>query len=193
MPIPVHTPRLTLRPFEPGDFDALLDIYRRPDVVRYLYTEAWSAMDAEEKFGRKMASRALEREHDVLVLAIVPVDASAPVGEVVLKWLSDEHRRGEVGFVLHPDVHGRGYAREAAEAMLQVGFEALRFHRIIGRCDARNAASARLMERLGMRREAHFRHDERFKGEWSDTLVYAILDDEWRVIKEGSSESGRVD
>jgi RimJ/RimL family protein N-acetyltransferase len=53
------------------------------------------------------------------------------------------------------------------------------FHQIFGRCDARNVASYRLMERLGMRREAHLIHNELFKGEWSDELVYAILQNEW--------------
>jgi len=52
-------------------------------------------------------------------------------------------------------------------------------HRIIGRCDARNTASARLMGRLGMRREAHFRENEWFKDEWGDELIYAMLDGEW--------------
>ncbi len=63
--------------------------------------------------------------------------------------------------------------------MLRLGFDDLGLHRIIGRCDARNTASARLMERLGMRREAHFRENEWFKGEWGDELIYAMLDREW--------------
>jgi RimJ/RimL family protein N-acetyltransferase len=63
--------------------------------------------------------------------------------------------------------------------MLRLGFAGLGLHRIIGRCDARNDASARLMERLGMRREAHFRENEIFKGAWGDEYVYAILAAEW--------------
>jgi len=63
--------------------------------------------------------------------------------------------------------------------MLRLGFDELGLHRIIGRCDARNTASARLMERLGMRQEAHFRENERFKGEWGDELIYAMLAREW--------------
>jgi RimJ/RimL family protein N-acetyltransferase len=82
--------------------------------------------------------------------------------------------------VFNPDYHGRGLATEAAECMLTVGFESLGWHRIIGCCDARNIASARLMERLGMRLEAHFRHTEMVKGEWADELIYAMLDHEWK-------------
>jgi RimJ/RimL family protein N-acetyltransferase len=83
--------------------------------------------------------------------------------------------------VLHPDHHGQGYGREAAVEVLRLGFEGLGLHRIIGRCDAHNHASARLLERLGMRREAHFRENEFFKGEWADEYVYALLANEWQA------------
>jgi RimJ/RimL family protein N-acetyltransferase len=63
--------------------------------------------------------------------------------------------------------------------VLRIGFEEVGFHRIVGRCDARNTRSAVLMERLGMRREADFRQNEFNKGEWTDELLYAILDSEW--------------
>ena len=63
--------------------------------------------------------------------------------------------------------------------MLALGFGELGFHRIFARCDARNAASYKVMERLGMRREAHFIHNELFKGEWGDEIWYAILQPEW--------------
>jgi RimJ/RimL family protein N-acetyltransferase len=117
----------------------------------------------------------------MLVLAVERRDSGALIGDVNLRWLSAEHQQGEIGFVLHPDHHGQGFAREAATEMLRLGFEGLGLHRIIGRCDARNVASARLMERLGMRREAYLRENERVKGEWCDEYVYAMLALEWRA------------
>ena len=96
-------------------------------------------------------------------------------------YRSELHRQGEIGFVLHPDHHGQGYAGEAACAMLRLGFEELGLHRIVGRCEPRNEASARLLERLGMRREAHLIENEWVKGEWQSELVYAMLDREWRA------------
>jgi RimJ/RimL family protein N-acetyltransferase len=80
---------------------------------------------------------------------------------------------------MHPAYSGHGYATEASAELLRLGFERLGFHRVVGRCDARNTASASLMERLGMRREAHFRQNEFIKAEWTDQLVYAILATEW--------------
>ena len=63
--------------------------------------------------------------------------------------------------------------------MLAIGFDGLGLHRIVGRLDARNRASARVLERLGMRREAHLVENEHVKGEWTDELVYALLAREW--------------
>jgi len=83
--------------------------------------------------------------------------------------------------MFHPDQQGRGYAAEAGRAVLELGFETFGLHRVYGSCDARNAASARLMERLGMRLEGTLRETEYVKGAWCDELIYAILADEWRA------------
>ncbi len=70
---------------------------------------------------------------------------------------------------------------EVTRMMLRLGFGNYGLHRIVGRIDARNAPAARLLERLGMRREAHFVRSEFIKGEWADEIVYAMLEDEWRA------------
>jgi RimJ/RimL family protein N-acetyltransferase len=101
---------------------------------------------------------------------------------VLLFWHSAEHRGGEVGYVLHPDHVGHGYATEATAAMLELGFDGLSLHRIIGRIDARNDASAAVLRRLGLRQEAVLIDNEWFKGEWSTEIDFAILEDEWRSL-----------
>lgn len=70
--------------------------------------------------------------------------------------------------------------RDRSRAVLRVAFQDMKMHRVVGRMEARNAASAAVMERLGMRREAHLVENEYVKGEWQSELVYAILDSEWR-------------
>jgi RimJ/RimL family protein N-acetyltransferase len=177
---PLVTPRLVLRPFEAGDLEGLYAFHSLPEVAQFLY---WEARDLEQVRGVLEAKRgqaALEEEGQVLALAVVGRAEGVVVGEVSLHWLSRLHRQGEIGFVFHPAYQGRGLATEAAEVVLRLGFEGLGLHRMIGRCDALNLASARLLERLGMHREAHFVHNERFKGRWGDELVYALLEDEWR-------------
>ena len=89
-----------------------------------------------------MGRTAITAEGDVLTLAIVPADVGHSVGDVTLFWRSEEHQAGEIGFILHPDHQGQGYAREASKALLALGFEQLGLHRISGRLDARNIASA---------------------------------------------------
>jgi RimJ/RimL family protein N-acetyltransferase len=177
--LPLETDRLTLRLFDDGDAPALYAIQRRPDVTRYLYWGPRSRTDVRQMIERRKGFTGFERGGDAVVLAAILRASGALIGDVMLHWSSEEHRQGEIGFVLHPDHHGHGYATEMSAAMLEMGFGVLRLHRIIGRCDARNQASAGVMERLGMRREAHLVENEFIKGEWAGELVYAILADEW--------------
>jgi RimJ/RimL family protein N-acetyltransferase len=110
------------------------------------------------------------------------------VGDFVLILRSVEHRRGEVGYVLHPDFAGRGLATEGARVMLDIAFEKLGLRRVIGRIDARNQASARVLTKLGLRHEAHLVQNELFKGEWTDEDDFAILYDEWQKQRSGDVE-----
>ncbi len=102
------------------------------------------------------------------------------VGDVVLMFHHEEHRAGEIGYVFAPQFQGHGYAAEAVAAVIDLGLAQLGLHRIVARLDARNESSARLCERLGLRREAHFVSNELFKGEWTDEVVYAVLAADWR-------------
>lgn len=181
--LPIETKRLLLRPFLPDDLDALHAILSRPDVNRYLYTEPHSPEETREALERRMRREgAMAKEGDALGLAVVLRDTGQLIGDGLLIWLSEKHRQGEIGFIFHPDFHGQGYASEMARELLRLGFETYDLHRLIGRCDARNTASSGLMQRLGMRREAHLRQNEFVKGEWCDEQVYAMLDDEWRAL-----------
>lgn len=175
-PGPVQTARLLIRPFCPDDLLALHDLHRRSEVVRYVSWAAHAGLeDAVLLLETRMAVPGLRLDGDKLVLAVTDRQDSRLLGEVALILNDRALLQGEIGFILHPDHHGRGYAFEAARAMLDIGFSAAGLRRIIGRCDARNAASAGLMEKLGMRREAHFRQSEWVKGEWIDRLIYACL------------------
>jgi RimJ/RimL family protein N-acetyltransferase len=178
---PIHTPRLTLRPFSPADLDDLYAYQSRPDVARYLFWPARDRAGARAALEQQCRETHLDAEGDWLTFAVVWREIGRVVGETGLKLVSRPHRQGETGFVFNPDYQGHGLATEAAAAMLTLAFERLAWHRVIGSCDARNQASARLMERLGLRREAHFTQNLLVKGEWTDELVYAILDHEWKA------------
>ncbi|OLR90532.1 GNAT family N-acetyltransferase [Actinokineospora bangkokensis] len=174
---PIKTRRLVLRPFAAGDLDAVLDYQGREDVARYLL---WGPLDREAARKRLLdqATRTeLVAEGDRLSLAC-ELDGLV-IGDVVLFYSSVEHRGVEIGWVFHPDHHGRGYATEAATELLRLAFDELGAHRVTARLDADNAASAALCERLGMRREALFVKNEVVRGRWTSEAVYALLDEEW--------------
>lgn len=177
---PIETARLYLRPFQATDLDALYDIQWRPEVHRYLYSEPRDRRQTRELLTRRLVMGELDEDRDTLMLALLRKDTGELVGDVMLTRVSREHGQGEIGYVLHPDHHRRGFAAEAAIEMLRLGFDKLGLHRIVGRCDARNAASATVLRKLGMRHEAHLRENEYVKGEWTDEYIFAMLRSEWR-------------
>lgn len=177
---PLETERLTLRPFRPDDLDDLFAIQSRPEVVRYLYWDVRTRAEVREVLEQRVAMDRIVSEGDTVLLAVQRRADGRVIGDVSLTWTSQAHRQGEIGYVFSPDVQGLGYATEAAHAVLELGFDRLRLHRVFGRTDPRNTGSARLMHRLGMRQEAHLVENEWFKGEWGSELVFAILAREWR-------------
>jgi RimJ/RimL family protein N-acetyltransferase len=180
---PLTTERLTLRPFTRGDVDAIWAYRGREDVARYLFDPPLSRDECAQAIQQRTAQTAFVEEGDRIVLAVETVDRGELVGEISLIWRSVEARQGELGWIFHPDHQGRGYATEATNALLDLGFGPADLHRIFARCDTRNAGSWRLMERLGMRREAHFREHALFKGGWDEEFYYAILRKEWLALR----------
>ena len=174
-----YRPEQTLRPFAAGDLEALHDLGSRPEVTRYLYWGPRSRAESEAALEAKLQRTRLVDTGDAINLAVIERANGAFVADGLLILTSDEHRGGEVGYIVHPEATGRGIATETARIMLSLGFEGAGLHRIIGRLDRRNAASARVLERLGMRREAHFVRNEMVDGEWTDEVVYAMLEEEW--------------
>ncbi|MGD0055584.1 MAG: GNAT family protein [Acidimicrobiales bacterium] len=174
-----HTERLTLRPFHLDDLDDLSLLYGNAEVARYLY---WGPRDRAESLAT--LERHLQRpeeiiDENVLPVAVVLRESGRVVGDFMLRWTRNEHRQGEVGGSLHPDVHGRGLAVEIYAVLLEIGFEQYALHRIVGRCDGRNAASIRSLEKAGLRREAHLVQNEFVKGEWTDEVILAVRREQW--------------
>lgn len=179
-PVVLTTDRLLLRPFMDADLDDVRAMRRHEEVARFLPSGVPTEAELVAALSRKVARSAIEHEGDSLSLAVVERAGTTVVGDVTLTWTSAVHRQAELGGTFHPHHQGRGLAAEAGGALLALAFEGLAAERVVGRCHADNRASAALCERLGMRREAHFRHSLWLRGGWADELVYAVLSQEWR-------------
>ena len=173
---PLQTERLLLRPLREDDFESHRQLFTNPVVVRYLYEGQMDNEALREHFEKRL-TLGLPAPGEWRNLA-VEKDGQF-IGEVGIGLDSDIHRNVEVGYVFEPRCSGQGFATEAVERLLPLGFNELGAHRIVARLDARNTASARLAQKFGMRLEAHFRENEFVKEEWTDEQVYAILKSEW--------------
>lgn len=175
---PIQGERVSLELLRPDDFDALYAIQSDPEVCRYLLYEPRSAQRVREVLERDAAASRLAEPDDYLQPAVRD-SSGGLIGTMYLRLASVADRSAEIGWLLDPRMQGKGYAREAAALVLDLAFGELGLHRVFAELDPRNAASVALCERLGMRHEAHLREHLWFKGDWSDTGIYAILEQEW--------------
>ncbi len=178
----LETERLTLRPPCIEDFEGVHAYASVPENVRFM---VWGP-NAEEDT-RKFLNESIEKwkaEPIVEYEFIITLKDGRIIGGCGI-YLNKERNTAMLGWILHRDFWHHGYMTEAANAMMKYGFETLGLHRIYATCNADNTASFHVMERLGMRREAHFIKNRfgRVDNEkvWHDELLYAMLDEEWKA------------
>ncbi|MGX6603605.1 GNAT family N-acetyltransferase [Micromonosporaceae bacterium Da 78-11] len=173
----LETPRLILRRFRPADAPVLAGYRSDPEVARY---QSWDApfplLRAQTAVANFIASDpdkpgwfqwAVERTEDRTL-----------IGDVAVR-LHDNLMQAEIGFTLATAYQGKGFATEAVSAVLDRLFRLQGLHKVTGECDARNTASAGLLERLGFTREGLLRQQTFIKNEWTDDLLYGLLAPEW--------------
>jgi aminoglycoside 6'-N-acetyltransferase len=176
------TDRLVLRRLTRGDALPLAAYRSDPDVARYQSWDAPYSLQAARDLVESMSDVAFAQPGEWLH---VGVEATGVLVGDVAVHVHDDPRQATVGFTLAPHVQGHGYASEAVCAVLSLLFEHHGLHRAVADCDVRNVRSAALLERLGMRREAHHRRSAWSKGEWTDEYVYAVLAEEWLPRRRG--------
>jgi RimJ/RimL family protein N-acetyltransferase len=180
----LETPRLRLRLLELADEDDLLAYQSDPEIVRYI---PWPVRTREQVRAAIVAFKdrtRMECSGDGLVLAIVEKQSGMAIGQVNVQIASREDGQGDFGYVVSRAFANCGYATEAAAAVLDYAFDVLGLHRMSAQIDTRNLASVAVAAKLGMRREAEFRENEWFKGEWTSSFIYAILAPEWRAVRD---------
>jgi len=178
MTLPIVTERLVIRRYTHDDIPDVLRFASQPSVAsvtseRIPATEegARNYIDLQNSYQpfekTKVFELAVERKEDGKVMGL-------------LGLIRGDHRQGEIGWALGVEYRGQGYATEAARALVDYGFTMLGLHRIHADTNSDNLASRRIMERLGMRREALLRDAVCEEGKWVDRVIYGLLADEWR-------------
>src|SRR5687767_2940919 len=173
------TPRLSLRRFRAGDADSFAAYRADPEVARYQGWESCTRGDAVAFIDAQLARAPFERGRWTQVAVELASDGSL-IGDCALRMESAAARQAELGFTFAREYQGRGFATEAVSHLLGYAFARLGLHRIFAVADARNLRALALVERVGMRREGEFRDAEWFKGEWTTTVLYALLETERR-------------
>lgn len=178
---PKRTERLSLRPTVEQDLDALWAIRRQESVGRWM-TDASQERDAFR--ARLMVPEHLAKTITLELDGVIIGDLMIAIEDA---WSQGEVRdraqgvQAEIGWCLDPSVEGHGYGTEAASELIRICFADLGLRRVTAACFADNEPSWRLMERVGMRREAHNVADSLHRdGRWLDGFVYALLADEWQ-------------
>lgn len=174
----IETDRLLLREFVEEDWQAVLAYQSDPRYLRYSSWTGRTEADARAFVGMFLGHQA-EDPRRKFQLAATLRSNGVLIGNCGVRVNDPELGEANIGYELDPEHWGRGYATEAARAILAFGFTDLSLHRVWAECVAENVGSAHVLEKLGMRREAHFREHWRIRDRWWDTLTYAILVDEW--------------
>lgn len=174
----IVTDRLKIAGLGRNDAEAMYQYRSDPEVCRY---QNWvpDSMEEVETFISGLSEIAFDTADTWYQLAIRLGSNGTLIGDVGIHFMADQSRQAEIGITIAPAHQGKGYAVESVTAILDYLFVELRKHRIFASVDPRNSPSLKLLKRIGMRQEAHFRQSLWFKGEWADDVIFALLKEEW--------------
>ena len=172
-PVELLTPRLKLRWMDESDVEAHYAVFSDPEVARYWSSGPWTALDQSRD--HIAATQAAYADGSGMRLGIELRESGALIGNASLHRFVDASRRCELGYALARAHWGCGYVSEALRALLDYGFTALDLNRVEADIDPRNAASARVLEKLGFRKEGFMPERWIVQGEPADTVYYGLL------------------
>ncbi|MBE2237186.1 MAG: GNAT family N-acetyltransferase [Caldilineaceae bacterium] len=182
LPTPtLRTLRLQLRPFTEADTDAIFALQSNPRVLRYWDAPPWQERAQAERFIARC--RQMEQEGSGARLVIERTADNLFIGWCSLMQWNAAYRSAMLGYCLDEPAWGQGFATEAADALLQWAFNTLDLNRVQSEADTRNAASDRVLAKLGFLREGTLRENCIVAGEVSDSWIYGLLRREWEQVQ----------
>lgn len=175
----IQTDRLVLRELAASDAHRIFAYRSRPEVSRF---QSWGTQSRNEIQGYIAGLSGTEpgTPGSWYQIGIVLRSGGELIGDCSFRVLDTEPRQAEFGIALAPEHQSKGYATETLRALLNYLFVKLGKHRAFGSVDPRNVRSIRLMQQLGMRKEAHFIKSLWFNGEWVDNIIFAMLASDWK-------------
>lgn len=171
--------RIFLRAMRAEDMEAV-HAYASQEIVSTHQPWGPNTWEETQAYIKDVLQDAAERPQNRFVFSVLLKDTEKVIGAGELWFNNYDNLSGEIGYVLHPDYWGKGLASETAELLLAFGFSEKRLHRIQATCAPANKNSQKLLERIGMVAEGRIRDALRIKGGWRDSLLYSLLEDEWR-------------
>jgi RimJ/RimL family protein N-acetyltransferase len=176
-PVVLTTERLRLRPLDERDIPAHYAVHSDPEVTRYWSSGPWTRIEqAEKAIADAIAAQA---DGSVLYFGIELLATGELIGNAGLHHFFEQNRRCEIGYSLASKHWGQGYATEALRTIIRHGFDALDLNRIEADIDPRNIGSARVLEKLGFRKEGYMPERWFVCGEFADTVNYGLLKRYW--------------
>ena len=176
--ISLSNDRLSLREFTKEDWAAVHQYASQDIVCRYQPWGPNTEKDSQDFVNQVMIDRA-QQPRTRFVLAIIYKEKMVGAGEFNIRDMAN--RAGEVAYIVHPDYWGRGIATDVAQLLIDFGFKELKLHRIYATCDPRNIGSSKVLEKVGMIKEGRIRDDLLIKDGWRDSLLYSVLEHEWKA------------
>ena len=170
----LRTARLLLRPLRHTDAPALLIQRSDPRVMRYIDREPDQTVEESLALIRKVEQAAADNT-GITWAMVRPEQEDVLLGTLGFWRLIPEHHRAEIGYGLHPDYWQQGLMHEALEAVLHFGFHQMRLHSVEANVNPHNTASMALLAKHGFVREAYFREDYYFRGQFLDSAIYSLL------------------
>ena|ERR1035437_1697692 len=174
----LETERLVLRPVEEADYKAMFEHAGDPEVAKYTSWEAHKNAHYSKTIVQFMMKS--YKENKLSNWAVILKEGNRFIGTCGFVSESKANNRAEVGFAIRKDCWNRGYVTEALKKTLEFGFKTIGYNRIEAICDVDNAASARVMEKCGMKFEGILRQSVMKRGRFRDVKSYAVLAEEYK-------------
>ena len=178
--IVLSSDKLLLREFSESDWETVFNYQNNPAYLRYYPWEKRDARDVK-KLIKSFIRWSEEKQRSKFQLAIINKSQNNLIGNCGIRKTSIESLEAELGCELNPDYWSNGFAIEAMRMIINYGFHELKLHRVWTQCVSENQPATRLVQKLKMRQEGLFREQQWIKHGWKDTVIYAILAQEWQL------------